>query len=142
MAQIESIQVNVQTLDVNGAGTDGSLYLGVCGREFQLDTSDDDLERGSARKYVLGEDHNVVSAGVNDPRKQLLLTEHVDGLPVYLRFVGEDGGDRWGLQRATMMLNDQLLPQWDTLSYISQSVGIWLGPECGGIVFLIPEDKG
>jgi hypothetical protein len=87
MAQIESIQVNVQTPDVTGAGTDGSLYLGVCGREFQLDTSDDDLERGSARKYVLGEDHNVVSAGVNDPRKQLLLTEHVDGLPVYLRFV-------------------------------------------------------
>ena len=43
MAQIESIEVNVQTLDVDGAETDGSLYLGVCGREFHLDTCVNDF---------------------------------------------------------------------------------------------------
>jgi hypothetical protein len=143
MPPIESIQVNINTLDVAGAGTDGSLYLGVCGREFHLDTSADDLERGSARKYVLGDQGNVEHNGINDPRKQRLLTEHVEGLPVYLRFVGEDEDDRWGLQRATMTLNDQLFPLWDTISYISQADGIWLGAKAGGAVFLpIHSDKG
>ena len=48
MAQIESIQVNIETGDESGGGTDGSIYVGVGGREFHLDTSADDFERGSA----------------------------------------------------------------------------------------------
>jgi hypothetical protein len=140
---IESIQVEVNTLDVDGAGTDGSLYLGVCGREFHLDTSANDLEQGSARKYVLGDNANVEHKAINDPRKQRLLTEHVDGLPVYLRFVGNNEDDRWGLQRAFMTLNDELLPMWDTISYISDVDGIWLGGKAGGAVFLLRErDEG
>jgi hypothetical protein len=54
MAQIESIQISINTGDESGGGTDGSIYLGVCGREFHLDTSADDFERGSGQEYVLG----------------------------------------------------------------------------------------
>ena len=54
MTQIESIQVNINTGDESCAGTDGDNYLGVCGREFHLDTSADDFERGSSHQYVLG----------------------------------------------------------------------------------------
>jgi hypothetical protein len=143
MPLIESIQVEVGTLDEDGAGTDGSLYLGVCGREFHLDTSADDLERGSNRQYVLGDNANIEDMGINDPRKQRLFTGHVDALPVYLRFVGEDSGDRWGLRRATMTLNEELFPMWDTDSYISDVEGIWLGAKAGGVVFLInQQDDG
>jgi hypothetical protein len=141
MTQIESIQVQVNTLDVDGAGTDGSLYLGVCGREFHLDTSADDLEQGSSRMYILGDGANIENKVINDPRKQKLLTEHVEALPVYLRFVGNDAGDRWGLQRAFMILNDELSPMWDTASYISDVDGIFLGAKCGGVVFLINDDS-
>lgn len=143
MPQIESIQVTVQTLDVNGAGTNGSLYLGVCGREFDLDTPANDLERGSSDQFNFGDGANVLNKAINDPRKQLLLTEHVDALPVYLRFVGQDDGDRWGLGRASMTLNNELFPMWDTISYINQGDGIWLGAQCGGVVFLPKhEDQG
>lgn len=45
MADITSFDITIQTGDVNGAGTDGSVYLGICGREFHLDTSKDDFER-------------------------------------------------------------------------------------------------
>lgn len=143
MPQIESIEVNVQTLDVDGAGTDGDLYVGVCGREFHIDTRADDLERGSSRTYTLGDNSNVNDPEINDPRMQRLLTENVDSLPVYLRFAGEDDDDHWGLQRAVLTLNSQILPQWDTLSYISQTDGIWLGHKAGNVVFLIRDrDEG
>jgi hypothetical protein len=143
MAQIESIEVNVQTLDVDGAETDGSLYLGVCGREFHLDTRANDLGQGSSGTYVLGDNANVEEKAINDPRNQRLLTENVDGFPVYLRFAGEDEDDHWGLQRAVLTLNSQLLPQWDTISYISTTDGIFLGAKAGAIAFLIRDrDEG
>jgi hypothetical protein len=143
MAQIDSIEVNVETLDLEGAGTDGDLYVGVCGREFHIDTKADDLERGSSRQYILGENSNVNDPEINDPRKQRLFTENADSLPVYLRFVGEDSDDHWGLQRGVLTLNNQILPQWDTVSYISTTDGMWLGAKAGNIAFLIRErDEG
>ena len=136
MPQIQSIQVNINTLDVDGAGTDGSVYLGVCGREFKLDTTADDFEQGSGRQYVLGDGADVVNKGRNDPRKQLLLTEHIAAFPVYLRFAGDDDEDHWGLARAIMTLNNDLLPMWDTQAWIPEDEGIWLGADCGNIAFL------
>ena len=45
MAQIESIQISINTGKESGGGTDGDIYLGVAGREFHLDTSADEEER-------------------------------------------------------------------------------------------------
>jgi hypothetical protein len=142
MPQIETIHVQINTRDVSGAGTDGSLYLGVCGREFHLDTSADDLERGSSREYLLGNGSNVEDGSLNDPRKQLLLTENVEKFPVYLRFVPNSGGDRWSLQRAQVSFNDDFFPRWDTLEFISDVEGIWLGAEAGEIVHIPKHDDG
>jgi hypothetical protein len=136
MPQIESIQANIQTLDVSGAGTDGDVYLGVSGREFHLDTSHDDFERGSSRKYVLGDGGNINNASINDPRKQFLLTEDVESFPVYLRFNPQSGSDNWNLERAVVTFNNELLPQWDTLTLVKQNEGIWLGTHSGLVVFI------
>jgi hypothetical protein len=114
MPQIESIQANIETLDIDGASTDGDVYLGVAGREFHLDTKENDFQAGSSRKYVLGDGGNVLNAATNDPRKQFLLTENVDSFPVYLRFNPESRSDNWNLERAVVTFNNQLLPQWDT----------------------------
>src|SRR5512133_3078802 len=102
MPQIESIQVNIETGDESGAGTDGSIYVGVGGRECHLDTSADDFERGSSRLYGLGIGSDVVNPAVNDPRKQFMHTEDVESFPIYVRFEPNDSGDNWNLWRAEL----------------------------------------
>ena len=136
MAQIESIQVNIQTGDESGGGTDGSIYVGVCGREFHLDTSDDDFEHGSGHEYVLGAGTDVVNPAVNDPRKQVLQTEDVESFPIYVRFEPNNSGDNWNLARAEMSFNDDFFPRWETTSFISEADGIWLGQRSGTVVHL------
>jgi hypothetical protein len=136
MAQIESIQISINTGDESGGGTDGSIYLGVCGREFHLDTSADDFERGSGHEYVLGAGSDVVSPAVNDPRKQFLQIEDVDAFPVYVRFEPNNSGDNWNLARAEMSFNENFFPRWVTTSFISEDDGIWLGQRSGNVVHL------
>ena len=136
MAQIESIQININTGDESGAGTDGSIYLGVCGREFHLDTTADDFERGSGHQYVLGGGSDVVNPAVNDPRKQFLRVEDVDSFPVYVRFEPNNNGDNWNLARADLSFNDDFFPRWETQSFIPEEDGIWLGQRSGNVVHL------
>lgn len=136
MAQIESIQININTGDESGAGTDGSIYLGVCGREFHLDTTADDFERGRGHEYVLGGGSDVVNPAVNDPRKQFLQVEDVDSFPVYVRFEPNNDGDNWNLARADLTFNDNLFPRWETQSFIAEEDGIWLGQRSGNVVHL------
>lgn len=134
MAHIRKIHLSVQTGSMSGAGTDGDVYLGVCGREFHADTGADDFERGSSREYVFGRGGNVNNFADNNPARQRLLLEDVERLPVYIRFEPTDRGDRWNLQRAVVRFNDQLLPQWDTSSFVSDRTGIWLGTRAGKYV--------
>jgi hypothetical protein len=111
MAQIESIQVHIETGDESGAGTDGSIYVGVGGREFHLDTSADDFERGSSHDYVLGEGSDVVNPAVNDPRKQFVQTEEVESFPIYVRFEPNNSGDNWNLGASGDELQRSVLPR-------------------------------
>ena len=136
MAQIESIHVNIETGDESGAGTDGSIYVGVCGREFHLDTSADDFEHGSSHEYVLGAGSDIVNPAVNDPRKQSLQTEDVESFPIYVRFEPNNSGDNWNLARAEMSLNNDFFPRWVTETFISEAEGIWLGQRSGNVVHL------
>jgi hypothetical protein len=137
MAAITSIQVSIQTMDTSGAGTDGDVYLGFSGREFYLDTTADDFERGSSRTYRLGDGPNVLFASVNDPRKPQLAVENVDRFPVWIRFVPRGRDDNWILGRAVVTLNDRLFPMWDTAEYISFREGIQLGTHSGLFVHLL-----
>jgi hypothetical protein len=136
--RIESIHLNIQTVDAAGSGTDGSVYLGFCGREFHADTAADDFERGSGRNYIFGEGANVNNASTNDPRRQLLFLENVDTLPVYIRFQPRDSGDNWQLDRVEVTVNGQLFPMWDTAAVIQE--GIWLG-ERSGLYVYIPKHQ-
>jgi hypothetical protein len=136
VTQIVAIHLNVETGRASGAGTDGSVYLGVCGREFMADTTADDFEAGSSRLYVFGEGATVTNRADNDPRKQRLFEEEVGAFPVYLRFQPRNEADRWNLARAVMTLNGRLLPMWDTASFVAHGEGIWLGAKSGLYVHL------
>ncbi len=70
MADLTKIEVHINTSDIEDAGTDGSVYLGICGREFRCDTSADDFERGSNRTYIFGVSANVRNAASNEQVKQ------------------------------------------------------------------------
>jgi len=138
MARIDSIQLHIQTGNLSGAGTDGDVYLGLCGREFSIDTTRDDFERGAARTYVLGEGANINNAAVNDPRSHGLFTENAALFPVYIRFYPQSRGDNWQVQRADMRFNESLHIDWDTVNFVPNdpAQGIWLGTRSGFVLHL------
>ena len=55
MATVKQIIVNLKTSDRAGAGTNGHVYLGLGGREFNLNLSTEDREPGATDSYTLGE---------------------------------------------------------------------------------------
>jgi hypothetical protein len=143
VARIKSIHLTVKTANTENAGTDGDVYLGFCGREFFLDTSANDFEKGSSRTYVLGEGTNVKNPTENDPRVQNLNEEDVQNFPVYLRLSPTGGSPAWKLERAVVTVNNQLFPMWETNGLVFTDKGIWLG-RTSGLVIHIPmhDDKG
>jgi hypothetical protein len=87
-AQIVEIQVGTETANINGAGTDASIYLGIGGREFNLDNpSRNNFERNQEDAFVFGDRSisNVVFPEGNNPRDPQLTMDDVDRFPVYIR---------------------------------------------------------
>ena len=136
MPQITRIELHLETGEQSGAGTDGDVYLGLCGREFYIDSSKDDFERGASRTYIFGDsnsDRNVQHPDLNDPNSHYLETENLEKFPVYIRFqphAGNPRADRWQLERADVYLNGSDVYDWTTFGII-RGVGIWLGIPCG-----------
>ena len=85
MPAIEIIDIKIVTGNVSGAGTDGEVYLGICGREFRLDTSGDDFKRGANDIFRLGSNANIKNKERNDPRNPQHRTDDLDKFPVYIR---------------------------------------------------------
>lgn len=58
MVPVNTIFLKLWTRGVEGAGTNGNIYLGIGGKEFYVDSEDeddDDFEAGNIRTYVFGE---------------------------------------------------------------------------------------
>lgn len=131
MADLARIDITIQTGNVEGAGTDGDVYLGICGREFHCDSEANDFERGSIRNYTFGDGSNVLNKDRNDPRKPQLALEDVDLFPLYIRF-DEAGNSDWNLALATLSLNGSIFPIYEFRSRDA----IWLGRVSGACVYL------
>ena len=96
MAAVKSIEVTVETADVEGAGFDGFAYLGFGGIEFFFyDTDADDFERGVVTEYVF----NPTPYGVTEG--------DVARFPVYIRNTGsfEHPYSDWKFKAATLRIN-------------------------------------
>lgn len=135
---ISSIFITITTDAARDSGTDGSVYLGIGGREFNCDTSADDRETGDVNTYTFGEGSNVSRPAANDPRNPPIKDEWIDRFPVYLRFQS-DGGDHWALRRAQLTINGELVPRYEFL-IPTNSDPLWLGPKSGCIAYLIKHD--
>jgi hypothetical protein len=95
---VTTILARIVTHDIDNAGTDAHVYLGIGGREFYIDSDNevggtdyDDFERGDDRTYFLGEGgfvdtHRVLQPEHNDPRSPYALDfALLDKFPVYIR---------------------------------------------------------
>ncbi|WP_031073119.1 hypothetical protein [Streptomyces sp. NRRL S-118] len=140
MADITKISAYLYTADVPAADTDGIVYLGIAGREFNLDSDSDDFERGAQFTYVLGEGSNVKNSEYNDPRKPQLDTDDLDRYPAYIRFVSAGQYPGWCLERVTVTVNpDSTTPhRFDNprLIGLGENHRIWLYNEGGNQLYL------
>jgi hypothetical protein len=106
MAAITRIDVQLKTGNRSGAGTDGDVYIRICGREFYVDSAINDFEQGADRTYTLGTGANVNFPSDNDPHSPYQLhTENLDRFPVNLRFNPVDRNDNWNLESVTVTVN-------------------------------------
>lgn len=128
MSPINTISVNLHTGNVDGAGTDGDIYVGICGREFYIDSNSNDFERNASKVYHLGSGSNILHASTNDPRKPQVYSEEIDRFPVYIRFNPKNRDDRWNLAYMDIQINGQLVFQ---SLQLEREGGIWLGIRSG-----------
>jgi hypothetical protein len=145
MAKITGILCQIITGNVSGAGTDGSVYLGLGGREFRLDSSADDYERGSWREYILGlgplepdlppPQIRVNNRDKNDPRLGFPLdTENLGRTPVYIRFEPESSGDNWNVHAAAALVYAPNFVVGYVLPFDFDN--LWMGQAMGKVLYL------
>ena len=132
MEAIRKLRLQLQTGDASGASTDGDVFLGFGGREFSLDTTDDDFGTESSREYIFGDDANVRFDEYNDPRHPQLFLEKAMEQPVYIRFGPKGSEDNWLLRRAEVYVSDHIVPIWDSAGILGISpLGLWMGARRG-----------
>ena len=140
MAFLNQIRVEITTGPDRDSGTDGSVYLGLAGREFRCDTSADDFERDSTKEYIFGTRvgtfPNVQNERYNRPSNPPLQVEDVDLFPAYIRFAQGDNS-AWALDDAKVWVNDEMNPRFVT--DIANNP-IWLGDASGCIYYLRKPD--
>jgi hypothetical protein len=151
MAQVTGILCQVITGNVNGAGTDGRIYLGLGAREFRMDSSTDDYERNSWREYLIGNppvepDPNdipghqirVLNGSRNDPRDAgfPIDTVHLSKSPVYVRFEPSGSSPDWNLEFVAVLV---YAPQFAVAYAPPNNIqSLWLGDRYGKVLYL-PE---
>jgi PLAT/LH2 domain len=102
--EIRQLVVRIRTADREGAGTDGDVYVGIGGREFCIDSEENDFERKSVRVYGLAFPENpqqtrVLNSNDNDPSQPYGLNiGNIEAHPVYIRFEPKDRNDNWILE--------------------------------------------
>lgn len=135
MSAITQIKATIHTGDRNNAGTDGSVYLGICGREFLLTRADvDDFEQSSHREYFLGSGSNVEQPTFNNPRSPQLDTTDADRYPVYIRFDPQGDSPDWDFDGAVVTIT----PGGSKYSRLGDGGGahLWLGQKMGKFCYL------
>ncbi|MFB4420670.1 hypothetical protein C5F59_006200 [Streptomyces sp. QL37] len=147
MSAITQIKVHLMTADVDKAGTDSWIYVGVGGREFLLDLADrEDTHRGNDATYYFGEGTNVTDPEYNDPRKPPLDTAHLDRLPVYLRMESNGSTPGWCIEWVSVTVNpdtrDAHRFTHPSLRRVTETNRIWLDNDYGKALYLLPDDDG
>lgn len=149
LTHLGKITVEIKTANVNDAGTNGRVYLGIGRREFRLNKTGNQFEPGSTDTFVIGVDGNIdnpnnvndlpLGAHMNAPEIQF---SAVDNNPVYIRFEPGNINDNWNVEsvRLTAQQYDGTDPG-DVSQYADpfseNDNRIWLGYNSGLIIVLV-----
>ena len=109
MSNVNVLQVEVKTGSREMAsGTDGHVFLGIGGREFNLVIDPQkDFQNGSTDTFVLGEGTNIgTDPRDNDPRSpHQMVTETLSKYPIYMRLEPTREDDRWEIDEINVTVN-------------------------------------
>jgi hypothetical protein len=144
VATATRLRVKIHTSDRVDAGTHGDVYLGIGGREFRIESGENDFEKGSVRTYgVIKTDPGEIQINDqsnNDPEKNyLIIIGDLDKYPVYIRFEPENQNDHWTVQYVSVAVFSQLFvqkayealqPENDDQTFLT------LGTSCGKYLYL------
>lgn len=143
---VKQLVVRIHTADKEGAGTDGNVYVGFGGREFCIDSEENDFERKSVRVYGLPYTANIKQTQIlnpvdNDPSQPYSVDMvNIEANPVYVRFEPSDSDDHWILDYVlvrAMNYNDDILIDYDALGpQDDPNVYLKLGTNCGKYLYL------
>jgi hypothetical protein len=136
MARVTQIEVFVHTGGLSFAGTNGSVYAGVAGREFVLNTTGNDFAPESSFVYVMGEGTNLKKGG--KLAGQNIDSTDVPNFPAYIRFEPKRGIDKWELKEVRVTVN----PGPEQIKFVAPvptPAIILLGDDCGKYIFLATE---
>jgi Subtilase family len=132
---ITKIEIDVETGATEGAGTNGGVYLGICGREFQLDKPGDQFRAGILDNFIIGigsniENPNGVNDIINSPNSCEIDTYLLNIFPKYIRFEPQDNDDNWNISRVELRVTDDtnIVHKFDALL---SNGSIWLGENSG-----------
>jgi hypothetical protein len=140
MAQITRIDVRIKTGDRPGAGTDGGVFLGICGRELLLDTNENDFERGLDQTFTLGMGSNSRYPERSDPSKPFPLdTGDLDSFPMWIRFEPESSDDAWNVEAVVATVNPR--STGEKYGALPREENVWLGKPFGRYWFLLKKLK-
>jgi hypothetical protein len=140
MPPINRIELRIITGDRVNAGTDGAVFLGTAGREFNVDSQGDvnDFERNSDRTYIFGEGATVQRPQENDPRSPWQTdSDDLSVNPIYIRFEPGDGGD-WNLELVVLTVITVDATESFEFHRLEGRANLWLGESRGKFLFLRP----
>ncbi|GAB2622537.1 hypothetical protein GCM10027168_63120 [Streptomyces capparidis] len=138
MTDITEIVATVGTANTFAGGTNNAIYLGIAGREFNLDTAANNFQTGATDTFVIGTGSNVANANFNDPTSPQLTVADLDCFPVYIRL---DGADEWRLDEVTVTVNGTHVFTNPNLGGGAANQQIWLAKE-GGTVWYLRRTAG
>jgi hypothetical protein len=135
---IHTITVFTNTADLPNADTDATVYLGLGGREFNLNNPRvNDFQRGALNKFVLGplDPNNVVNPDLNNPAKGLpLILDDIIAFPVYIRLDGTDG---WIPTNVEILINGPDSPDFICQRAIPEPDHFVLDSEVGQKLYIL-----
>jgi hypothetical protein len=135
LAQIGKITVTITTGNIEGAGTNGRVYLGIGGREFRLDKPGNQFERGDVNTFIIGNGSNIenpdgVNNITNSSNSYEIGTYHLNVFPKYIRFEPQRNNDNWNVEVVELRVTDDTNAVYQ-FEALDGNGNIWLGKRSG-----------
>lgn len=138
MARVTRIDILVTTAGIaEGGGTNGSVYAGLGGMEFVLDTAGNDFQSQTQLLYVIGDGSNLTNRV--DLEFVLMDTADVLAFPVYIRFEPKGALDKWKVDTGGLRVT--VNPSEENLRFVRPFTEsfIFLSNDSGKYVFMQQE---